>query len=713
MKSSLAIFLMLIISLTVNSQTVIKGKIMNQEGETVVGANIYIENTYEGCTSDTDGNFEFKTDLTGKQKLVVSFLGYKTYKIELNLPKKDCFLKIELIQSSTSLDAVVITAGSFDAGDKNKSVALNPLDIATTASASADVYGVLNTLPGTQIVGEDGKIFVRGGESYEIKTYMDGMLVQKPYASSMPDVPTRARFSPFLFSGTVFSTGGYSAEYGQALSSVLLLNTNALATETQTSASIMSVGGNVSHTKRWKNTSISLNADYSNLNPYFSIIKQKIDWINAPQSLGGTMMFRQKTREKGMLKVFGSFSDNTSSLFYNNIEIQENQKIKLKNDNAYFNAVYNDMLNDKWMLKTGLAYNRDLEYIHINNDEVKTFDNSLQFRLGFKNYINDKLNLSFGSEYIDKDYKQEYIENKSKHNFTSQFSNNIFSLYSEVEIRLTNRFAARLGSRFEHSDLNFEFNLVPRISLAMKTGKSSQISLAYGMFYQQPQNDYLKFNNQLNNEKSEHYILNYQYNKNKRLFRVEAYYKCYTNLIKYQYINNSQPDSYNNKGYGYAQGFDVLWRDQKTFKNLEYWISYSFIDTKRDYRNYINFVTPGFASKHNFSVVAKQWIADINTFIGLTYSYSSGRPYNNPNKNQFMREIAPAYNDLSINLTYVTNLFNNMAVVHLALNNVLGFDNTFTYRYSGIENEQGIFEKHPVTPMAKRFVVLVFMFSIN
>ena len=37
----------------------------------------------------------------------------------------------------------------------------------------------------------------------------------------MPDVPGRGRFSPFMFGGTVFSTGGYSAEYGQALSGVI------------------------------------------------------------------------------------------------------------------------------------------------------------------------------------------------------------------------------------------------------------------------------------------------------------------------------------------------------------------------------------------------------------------------------------------------------------------------------------------------------------
>ena len=43
------------------------------------------------------------------------------------------------------------------------------------------------------------------------------------FYSSVPNVAQRGRFSPFIFKGTVFSAGGYSALYGQALSSALIL----------------------------------------------------------------------------------------------------------------------------------------------------------------------------------------------------------------------------------------------------------------------------------------------------------------------------------------------------------------------------------------------------------------------------------------------------------------------------------------------------------
>jgi hypothetical protein len=43
--------------------------------------------------------------------------------------------------------------------------------------------------------------------------------------------------------------------------------------------------------------------------------------------------------------------------------------------------------------------------------------------------------------------------------------------------------------------------------------------------------------------------------------------------------------TFNNSGLGYAKGLDLFWRDGKINNNLEYWVSYSYIDTERDYKN--------------------------------------------------------------------------------------------------------------------------------
>ncbi len=695
------------------TQSVISGTVRDKKDNPLTGANIYFDNTYEGCTSGKEGNFIINTDLKDNQKLIVSYIGFKDFEQELNLNNSTIVLNIILSESSNSINSAVINAGFFEASDKKKSVLLKPLDIVTTASSEGDIYGAVNTLPGTQTVGETGRLFVRGGASYETKTFMDGMLIQTPYTSKLPDIPVRGRFSPFLFNGMLFSTGGYSAEYGQALSSALVLNTNALAEEDVTGISLLSVGCGASHTKRWENTSITGSLDYSNLTPYFKILKHKLNWEKEPESINGTIVFRQKVREEGIIRVFSSVRHSNSSLYYNDYSSNSNNLIQLLNNNFYLNTTYNDMLNDKWMIKGGVAYNFDGENTDINSDYIKDKISAFQARLTLINYLNENISFKFGGEISGIGYNQIFNMVQDSISYDLNFTNNISSFYVESDLKGGSKVAARLGGRFEHSSLLKEHTMVPRLSIAYKTTKKSQVSVAYGIFYQMPQDDYLKFNNELLSERADHYILNYQYQHDKRTFRIEAYYKDYKKLVKYDYLYSPENDSYNNGGYGKARGIDIFWRDKTTLKHSDYWISYSYIDTKRNYENFKELATPTFVSNHNLSVVFKYWISRLSDQLSLTYKYASGRPYYNPNHNNFLSDKTKPYQNLSINSSYLTQLFGNFTIIHFSVNNILGFNNVFGYAYSSEPGTENVFEAHPIEPYAKRTFVLAMFISIK
>jgi len=230
MKPVFLIFFQFIF-LFAQAQIKISGTVVSKPEKPVSGVNLFLQGTYDGTTSDSLGQFEFRTDATGEQTLIASCIGFETKAISLTLSSNISNLKIVMVEEINELNEVTINAGTFEASDKKKSVILKPLDIALTAGANGDIFGAFGTLPGSHRVGEDGRLFVRGGESYETKTFMDGMLINTPYFSKMPDLPTRGRFSPLLFNGSVFSTGGYSAEFGQALSSIVSLNTTALEPE--------------------------------------------------------------------------------------------------------------------------------------------------------------------------------------------------------------------------------------------------------------------------------------------------------------------------------------------------------------------------------------------------------------------------------------------------------------------------------------------------
>ncbi|MCZ8215294.1 MAG: TonB-dependent receptor, partial [Cyclobacteriaceae bacterium] len=233
-----------------------------------------------------------------------------------------------------------------------------------------------------------------------------------------------------------------------------------------------------------------------------------------------------------------------------------------------------------------------------------------------------------------------------------------------------------------------------------KLHTDGQFSLAYGTFRQAPKNDWLKLNNNLQQEKAQHYIANYQYIANNRTFRVETYYKAYEDLVKF---TTNQEEVSNNNGKGYAQGLELFWRDNKSIKNADYWISYSYLDTKRDYLNYTAEVMPSFASAHNFSFVYKHFVSKLKTQFGATYSYSSPRPFNNPNENTFMNGRTPAYHDLSINISYLPK---SNIIVYASCTNILGRDNIFGYEFASTPDANGVYAGKAIRQPARNFLFL-------
>ena len=289
---SFLLFLFCLINISF-AQTKISGKVSTEKGESLPSANVFLKDTYDGISTDGNGNYSFDTFEEGEGILVASFIGYKSEEQKITLGGGELIVDFILKEEAGELDQVVISAGSFEASDENKAVILRPLDIFTTGS-DADIYSALETLPGTQQVGETEGLFVRGGAGSETITIIDDMVVQKPFYSSVPDIPSRGRFSPALFKGVVFSTGGYSAQYGQALSSALILKTEDLANQTITSINLMPLGFGASHIQVWEDASMAGEVFYSNLKPYFEIQKQRTDWDIAPRGFDASFNYRQK-----------------------------------------------------------------------------------------------------------------------------------------------------------------------------------------------------------------------------------------------------------------------------------------------------------------------------------------------------------------------------------------------------------------------------------
>jgi len=518
-------------------------------------------------------------------------------------------------------------------------------------------------------------------------------------------MPTRGRFSPLLFSGTLFSTGAYSAEYGQALSSIVDMKTNSVETEDQSSISIMTVGVMASTTKCWDKSSLSLSGDYVTGGLSNVINKQQVDWIKSPVGVDGTAMYRHKTSETGMIKFFGTFNNSTSGILYPNIQTGVKQNILLNSNTVYLNNTYNEMLGEKWMVKSGLALNYDHQKIDMDNDQVATNKKMLQAKLGFSHFLNEQTELKFGGDWINFSYEQKI---RMGDNFRLPFTNNQLSGFAEMEYKLSKKFATRFGARLENSSLLKGTTLVPRFSGAYKTGKHSQVSLACGQFFQNPEDDYLKFAPQLIPEKSQHAVMTWQYMTNLKTFRIESYLKKYSNLVKFNQPLATNPLDYHNSGSGHAEGIDIFWRDKETFDLTDYWISYSWINARRNYKDYQMTAVPNYVSEHNLSVVYKRFLPKLRTYASVTCSFASSRPYHDPNFAGFMNSKTQAYNDISLSLTYLTELFGKQSVLHLMVNNLAGFDNVYGYNFADTPNAAGKYDSTPIkSPFVRQVIFLV------
>jgi len=711
------------------AQVTIRGVIRDNKARPVPGASITIKDSYDGSTSDSAGHYSFKTSEKGEQLLVITSIGYKPFEQRLKLESGAITVDATLKEEISELTAVVLSAGTFEASDRKRAAAvLDPIDIVTTASANGDITGALKTLPGAQNVGESEGLYVRGGTAAETKTFIDGTLVNNFFYSSVPNIAQFGRFSPFIFKGTVFSTGGYSALYGQALSSALILESIDLPEQSSANIGItvLSANAGYQHLSKNKKSSFGFNYGYTDLRLAFAVIKQKQDFSDVPVYHTLDANFRIKTSKTGMLKYYGYYNSNKLAFTTNSLDsLGYLDAFSISNTNLYHNLAWKEGLGNKWKMNIGFSYTNNNDNIRGGLKDQNKKDvllTGLEFKnFGIKtkgNYFNAKAVLErklkglsavrFGSEFNYSNDKLTYTAYDGQQ-YRDSLEGYINAIFAEADVYATNALALKAGFRFEYSSLLDKTNIAPRFSLAYKLGKGTQASLAYGIFYQDPERRYLPSPNKLDFMRADHYILQYQRSLNQQTFRAEVFYKKYHNLVKTGNTGFTEA-AINNNGFGDAKGVEFFWRDKKTIKEFDYWISYSYLDTKRDFLNFPFAITPNFTAKHTASLVTKKFVQKLKMNFNTSYNFSSGRPYYNisydgANYKFSDRGTIPSYHNVSFAINYLPFIGKKDAKIFdvyvLQVSNIFNIRQTYGYQYSS----NGL-RKEEIVPPSRVFVFI-------
>ncbi|WP_347584297.1 TonB-dependent receptor [Gramella sp. MAR_2010_147] len=493
------------------------------------------------------------------------------------------------------------------------------------------------------------------------------------------------------------------------MSGVLTLQTIDEPDQDQTDISIMTVGAGLGHTKKWDSSSVSVNATYINLAPYQELIPNNPDFeFKKPyKSLSGEAVFRKRTNI-GLFKLYAALDRTNFELYQPDETLTSRNLTDLTNLNLYANTSYEGSLSNGWKIAPGISFSKSTNEIFIDEANLKNRENAAHLKLKSTKKYNNRLKFNAGLEYFHTDFEEDYMEDSQT--FPAGYTNNILAGFIESDLIFSKKFAVKAGVRSSYLEMNNEIKVSPRLAAAYKLTDHQQISTAYGDYHQQAADGYLKYNNHLEPEQAQHFILNYQYSTKGYLFRGEAYYKGYSDLVKFDTNAPEFNSNYSNDGDGYARGLDLFFRDDRSINHLEYWLSYSFIDSERDYRNYPISATPDFVATHAASLVTKYWIEDWQSQIGFSYNFSSGRPFENPNTSGFSNERTKNYNNLSFNWAY---LISQQKILYFSISNITGSKNVFGYQYANSPNPSGRFISRPIQQAADRFVFVGFFWTIS
>jgi hypothetical protein len=224
-----AIFLLLCIVVIASAQTgTVKGFVYDKEnGEPFLFANVFLEGTSFGASTDLNGFYQITKVPAGDYVLKSTFIGMDTATVSITLKENGSVTKaLYVSKSSIQLDMVEISAEKMAATTEVRtSVArITPKEMkqVPTIGAEADLAQVLTVQPGVIFTGDQGgQIYIRGGSPVQNKVLLDGMIVYNPFHS----IGLFSVFDTDIIRSADIYTGGFNAEFGDRISSVMDIKT--------------------------------------------------------------------------------------------------------------------------------------------------------------------------------------------------------------------------------------------------------------------------------------------------------------------------------------------------------------------------------------------------------------------------------------------------------------------------------------------------------
>ena len=220
MLNYLYILVFCCMSLSSIAQTV-EGYIRDDKGDYLEKVNVSIVGKKKGTISESNGFYSLGVSANQFQELSFSFIGYKSKIVKIPMLKKGQTYTINI-----DLDILGIDIADVEINDQktrtNTFESVNVKNVSVLPSTSGGVEGLIKTLPGVSSSSElSSQYNVRGGNFDENLVYVNGIEVYRPFLVRSGQQEGLSFVNSDLVSSINFSAGGYSAKYGDKMSSVL------------------------------------------------------------------------------------------------------------------------------------------------------------------------------------------------------------------------------------------------------------------------------------------------------------------------------------------------------------------------------------------------------------------------------------------------------------------------------------------------------------
>ena len=642
----------------------LSGKVVDSSTkEPLIGVNIVIQNTSYGTASDIDGNFKLTGLPPGTYNVSFQYIGYMSF-IQTDVVVRSgrtTTLNAGLQFTILETEGVTVTADYYQKNETElTSVAgFSTEEIRRSPGAGQEITRVLNALPGVASRGETSQdLFVRGGSPLENGFYIDQIFI--PNASHFT-TGDGSSFGPIGLINTDFVdqvdfySGGFSAAYGDRLSSISMVSyREGNQDRTTGEVGINFAGGTVILEGPFAGGKGSYFV--SGRRSYLDLIADAINAGGAPAfgDIQGKFTYRfDNNHTLSLLNLFGS------SQFVQTAEDAEED-----GDNEFFDV--DGSQNTTGLLWTalwkGAGYSfTSASYSYRARDFTSTrlIDNSFKLDesidsdyFHFRNVnfyqFSPRVKTEFGSEAFLEEGSFNIIQDtytsrggQLQEGFTRDLSEESFRVgaFTSIITQPFDRLQVTAGLRGDFTTINDDFTLSPRGAVSYKITPRLSLNGSIGLFHQSvplfimAQN---ADNSNLKQMQARHYIVGFDYllTPDTKL-TIEAYEKQYRDMPIASSNNTLGDPSYAldnrgellgslvSNGESYSRGIEILL--QKKLAEQVYGLASAtyfrskYTDSQGIERNRL------FDNRLLFNVIGGYKPNDTWEF-SVRWTYSGGRP---------------------------------------------------------------------------------------